>query len=265
MAASDVGVVLSSFGEPAKDALRSAADLAFRRVEMPAVDGEVDPSRLSDSGRRHLSQYVTGLGLELSALGADLGGARFADKATLDYRLDKTRQVMELAGRLRVPVVTTHLGTVDSKTWREGHLLESVRWLAELADRTGTHLAFETGGTDPRTTAELLKAVDCPLLGVCYDPASLLIDGFDPAAGVESLADRLLIARASDALPGSAQRPGRETALGQGQVDLAAYLADLHEAGYDRTTFIRRVGSERPFAELADAKALIEKMLRARG
>ena len=264
MADSGVGVVLSSFGRPAKDALRSAADLAFRRVEMPAVDGDMDPARLSDSGRRHLSHYVAGLGLELSALGADLGGARFADQATLDQRLDKTRRVMELADRLGVPVVTTHLGSFDPNTLHESHLLEAVRWLAEMADRIGTRLAFETGGVDPQATANLLKEVDCPLLGVCYDPGSLLIDGFDSLAGIEPLADRLILARASDALAGTSQRAGRETAIGQGQLDLAAYLADLGQAGYDRSPFIRRTEAEHPLAELADAKARIERILRTR-
>jgi sugar phosphate isomerase/epimerase len=158
-------------------------------------------------------------------------------------------------------VVTSHLGTFDRQSLDKGHLPEAVRWLAEMADRIGTRLAFETDGADPQLTANLLKEVDCPLLGVCYDPAALLIDGFDPLAGLPPLADRILIARARDALAGSGQHPGRETALGHGQIDLQAYLADLEAAGYRGLPFLRRIGAENPLEELKEARKRLQVLL----
>ena len=100
-----IGIVLDSLGQPAKEAMQSAARLAFREVELPVVEGEVDPASLSRTGRRHLLHYVSGLGLRLAALGGDLGGTRFDDGAALERRLDKTRQIIELAAELNVPVV----------------------------------------------------------------------------------------------------------------------------------------------------------------
>jgi sugar phosphate isomerase/epimerase len=114
-----LGVVLDSFGQPIKDALRSAADLELRQVELPATTREVDPIELGRSGRRHLLHYVSGLGLNLAALGGDLGGARFTDSSALDQRLEKTRRIIEMAAELRVPVVTTHLGRVDAETLKK--------------------------------------------------------------------------------------------------------------------------------------------------
>ncbi len=258
----DIGVVLDSFGQPVKDALHSASRLGFRQVEMPATSEEVEPGRLSRTGRRDLLHYVGDMGLRLSALGGDLGGARFGDSSALEQRLEKTRAILEMARDLRVPLVTTHLGRVSEEALTKGHLGEAVRYLAEAADRTGTLLALETGGGAPGLIARVLRDVNCPLLGACYDPASLLIEGYSPLSGVEPLADRILIARVRDALAGSSDRPGRETRLGEGELDLAEYVAALDQAGYHNTAFVRRVRSERPFEDLADARARLESLLR---
>src|SRR5690606_18135078 len=160
-----IGVTLDSFNQPARQALQSAARLAFREVELPAVSGEVDPANLSQTGRRHLLHYVNSQGLRLAALGGDLGGARFNDSAPIERRLDKTRQIIELAAALKVPVVTTHLGRVDQEALERGYVLEAVRELADMADRTGTFVALETGGGDPGALGNLLREVDTPVLG----------------------------------------------------------------------------------------------------
>jgi len=257
-----VGIVLDSLGQPAKEALQSAARLAFQEVELPAVEGEVDPANLSRTGRRHLLHYVSGLGLRLSALGGDLGGARFNDSAALERRLEKTRQIIELAAELKVPVVTTHLGRVDQEAIARGYVVQAVRELADMADRTGTHVAIETGGADPTLLGDLLKEVNTPVLGAAYDPAGLLIDGFEPMGGMGPLADRILNARIRDAVAGTGSRAGRETPVGQGQIDFAEYLAMLDQAGYRGTAFIRRTDAERPVEEVAEAKRRIEKLIR---
>lgn len=257
-----LGVVLDSFGQPVREALQSASRLGFGKVELPAAAGAASPDELSATGRRHLLKHVGGLGLQLSALGGDLGGGRFADSSRLEQRLDRTRAIVEMAADLRVPLVTTHLGQIDEQTLQRGYLLEAIEQLAEISDRTGTFIAFETGGGEPGTLAEVLKRIGARTLGACYDPASLLIDGFDPLSGIEPLANAILIARARDAQAGGPRQPGREVALGSGQIDLPEYLAALDQAGYRSVPFIRRTESDRPLEEIADAKRRLEKVLR---
>lgn len=256
-----LGVVLDSFGQPVKDALRTAAKLELRQVELPATTQEVDPQQLGRSGRRHLMHYVSDLGLNLTALGGDLGGARFTDSSALDQRLEKTRRIIEMAAELRVPVVTTHLGRVDKETLGRGYLLEAVRYLAEISDRTGTFVAVETGSGDPQTLAELLRQVNSSTLGAAYDPASLLVEGYDPLSGIDPLADRIFIARVRDAIAGSERRPGREVNIGDGQVDLAEYLASLDQAGYNRAALIRRTSSDRPIQDIAEARERLRRLV----
>lgn len=257
-----MGVVLDSFVQPAKEALQSASRLGFRQVELPTIAGAVAPEQLSGTGRRHLLKFVGGLGLQLSALGGDLGGGRFADSSHLEQRLERTRAIIEMAAELRVPLVTTHLGQIDEETLSRGHLLEAIEQLADLSDRTGTFIAFETAGGDPKHLSQILRRLDSRTLGACYDPASLLIDGFDPLSGIEPLANSILIARARDAQAGAPRHPGREVPLGSGQVDLAEYLAALDQAGYHNVPFIRRTDSDHPLEEVAEAKRRLDKLIR---
>lgn len=257
----EVGVVLDSLGQPVKESLLAASRLGLRRVELPAVSGEVSPETLSQSGRRHLGRHAAGLGLQLSALGGDLGGPRFADSIASEERLDRTRRIIEMAAEMRVPVVTTHLGRFGSDARGRDMLTAVMRELADIADRAGTFMAFETAGVDPGEMVSLVREVNCDWLGVCYDPASLLIDGYDPIEGVGSAAGRILIARARDAVGGSDRRPGHETPLGYGEVDWARYLAMLDQAGYNNAAFIRRTESDRPLQDIAEAKARLEAMM----
>lgn len=258
---SRLGVVLDSFGQPVREAMETASRLGLRQVEMPAVSGPVEPSELSRSGRRHLLHFVRGLGLNLAALGGDLGGQRFSESGRLEQRLDKTRAIIEMAAELGVPVVTTHLGRVDDDAFAGGLLVEVLEQLANAADRTGRFVAIETAGTTPEKLSELLHRINAPALGVCYDPASLLLEGREPLAGMESVANSIFIARARDAMAGSEQRPGREVPLGTGQVDLADYLAHLDQAGYKSVPFIRRTQSEHPLDDVAVAQRRLQSLM----
>jgi sugar phosphate isomerase/epimerase len=262
MAQPCVGIVLDSFGQPVKDALQSAARLAFREVELPAAAGGADPASLSRTGRRHLLHYVNSLGLHLSALGGDLGGTRFNDGSALERRLDKTRQVIELAAELNVPIVTTHLGRVDEHAVKQGYVVQALQELADMADRTGTFVAVETAGADPAVLGRLIREINAPVVGAAYDPAALVIEGYEPMTGMDPLADHILSARIRDAVAGTGPRPGRETPIGQGQIDFPEYLAMLDQAGYRGTAFIRRQDADRPLEEIADAKRRIDALIR---
>lgn len=261
MSSPDVGLVLDCFRQPAKNALQSAARLKFRQLELPAAHGEVAPSALSTSGRRDLRHYVSSLGMQLSSLGADVGGGRFTDPATIERSLDATRQVAELAADLQVPIVTAHLGRLDKQTLERTDVAAAVRELADIADRTGTFFAFETAGAEPTTLAKLLREVGSPQVGACYDPGSLVISGVDPLSGIEPLADHILLARARDAIAGIGDRPGREAPFGQGEVDFAAYLASLDAAGYKRVPFLRRSNADDPSEELSKARERLLSLL----
>ena len=61
---------------------------------------------------------------------------------------------------------------------------------------------------------------------------------------------------------GSGSRAGHETRLGEGQIDLAEYLAALDEAGYHGVPFIRRTSANRPIEDIAEAKSRLDALVR---
>jgi len=239
---------------PGPEAIRQAAEMGYQMVEIGTVGTEFEPRRFGQTARRHLRRYVLDLNMEIAALGVDIGGRRFADPARLEEAFDRTRAAMEMAAQIRVPIVVVELGPVGEAD--DSHL-EALRLLGQIADATGTFLALLTGQAGAQYLAELIKQLDCPMIRVCYDPAALLLAGYEPLAGIEHLADQIILAHVRDAVGGSGYRTAHETPLGEGQIDLAEYIAYLHEAGYFGPQIVRRLHAENPLAELAKAREVM--------
>jgi len=109
--------------------------------------------------------------------------------------------------------------------------VQAVDAVGAVADRAGVRFGIETGQEDPKVLAELLAHFNNPALGINYDPANLVMNGFDPIGGVAVLAGHIVYVHAKDAVGGRGQA-GREVELGQGQVDYPAFVAALDAAGY---------------------------------
>ena len=158
---------------------------------------------------------------------------------------------------MHVPVVTAHVGTVpaeaDSPTRKL--IYQAVDAIGAMADRAGVRFGIETGQEEPAVLADLLAQFNNAALGINYDPANLLMNGFDPIAGVGTLAGHIVYVHAKDAVGGlpSKGRQGREVELGQGDVDYPAFLAALDSAGYHGWHTVEHKRSVNPVAELAAA------------
>lgn len=259
-----LGIAVDDLGLGPKEGLQQAVRMGYGAVELDASKGEVDPTNLSQSGMRHLRKLVDSLGLELAVLGGPAGAGGFTNPATADARIDKARRILELAARLRVPVVTAYVGSLpdDPKDRRYQLVAEALDHLGEFADKTGTALAIRTSDDSPAALRALLAGLNCPTLRVCYDPGSLLIHGHDPIAGVGELAGQIAASHLRDAVAGSKAAAGREVRMGSGQVDVLAYLAALEEGHYAGPQILRRTDSADPVGDLAAAKAYLDRLLR---
>ncbi len=258
-----LGVSADDFGLGPKRGLRQASRLGFRAVELAATRGDLDASKLSRSAKRHLLKYAEGLGLVLAMLDGRLGPTGLTDPARAEECVERTRRILELASRIRVPVIATHLGQVpdDADHPRRRMALDALDALAEHADKTGTALAVETAQASPEQIRLLIEQINSPLVRVCYDPGALLIHGHDPLAGLASLGDHVAASYLRDGLPGSREAAGREVRLGTGQVDLAAYLDALGD-DYTGPHMIRRAEASDPAADIAAGKEHAERLLR---
>lgn len=259
-----IAVNIDDLRLPTKDALRKAAELKFGAVELATVAGDLAPSNLSSSGRRHLARFAGGFGLEMAALVADVAGLSLTDPRTAGERVERTCGVIELAADLKVPVVTASAGALTHPETGEPSSLatEALRRIGEYADSRGVVYAMRPSRDAGERLAAVLDVLRCPSIRVGLDPAAMVMSGVDPLASIERFIGQISLLHARDALAGLADRPGRETRLGEGEVDLVALLSVLHAAEYTGTYVVRRMDSNTPVLDIQAGRDMLVRRLR---
>jgi len=247
-----VGVDLQDLGLPPKAGLRRASAMGFRAVQFPAVTGELSARFLSMSGRRHLKRFAAGLGLDVAALVADFPSMRLTQPNSIDQRVNQTIDVIEMAANMAVPVVVTSLGAVtDAESGAVAPVAaEALGRLAEASDARNVTLAlrpaYDTGGR----LVSVLNEIACLAVGVCLDPAETVMCGCHPLDRFDDWATRVALVYVRDATAGEPGRAGRETSLGEGEVDLRGMLAALRDCEYRGDFILRREEATSPATQL---------------
>lgn len=256
-----ISVLADDLNLPPKEALRTAARIGATGVQLFTTRGELAAENLSASGRRDLARFIRNLGLTWTAVCADLGGARFADPARVEQYVQRTRRSLELAREVGVPVVTAHAGPIpeDPQGPTARQIADAVGQIGEFADRVGVVYALETGQESVATLAGLLDRLANPALGINYDPANVILRGEDALEGVQRVAGQIRYVHAKDAVSGGGEGGGgRIVPLGQGQLDYAAFLAALEDAGYGGPHCIETRAADR-VADAAHAVAFLSR------
>jgi sugar phosphate isomerase/epimerase len=227
-----LGARLECLGLPFRAALAAAARMKLAGVQLDAV-GDFHPDRLSQSGRREVMHALRSNGLELTALAVPLRNG-LDTPVNLEPRLAHVRKVLSLSFELGARRVIVEAGRVPDKPDDPpgATLRESLTALGSHADRVGAVLAVETGLESGAALAGFLRSFPGGL-GVNYDPANLLLHGFDPVANVAPLKDLIVHTHAHDARPGAASPSAQSAPIGGGDVDWMAYLASLAAIEYD--------------------------------
>jgi sugar phosphate isomerase/epimerase len=261
-----LGVCIDDLRLPGPEAIQQAARMGYRAIQIGTVASEFEPQRFCETARRHLRRFVNDQNLEIAALLVDIGGLRFGDPARLEEGIDRTVAAIQMAAQMHVPIVAVELGPVVPE---DTHIEQSLRQLAQTCDSTGTFLALQTGYTDPEEMARMIRNLGGSTLRACYDPAALLLGGFEALPGIGPPAGQIILAYVRDAIAGRGSQSGggrapqgRETALGEGELDLAEYLAALQEAGHFVPLIVRRTQAMHPVVELSKAKEALEAVVR---
>jgi sugar phosphate isomerase/epimerase len=256
-----VGIITASLLMETKGGLRKAKEIGAHGVQLWIVDNDLDPRNLPKSGRDDLITFMASLGLERSALCGDIGG--FANPATVDEHIERTKGMFDLCVDLRTPVLTTHIGVVPEDTGSPpyGALLQAVREVADYAAERGCCFATETGPESGEALAEFLRAVSSPGAKVNFDPANLCMMGFDHLADVRALKDFIVHTHAKDGIFDSSGQPGdREVPLGKGDVGFPPYLAELRAIGYNGYLTIERECGDDPVADITEAVRFLKTL-----
>jgi sugar phosphate isomerase/epimerase len=229
MANFKIGVITNSFRVPDwREQIRIAKQIGADGVQLYNINDDLDPAKLSQSGREEVKQYVASLGLEISAICGDEGFG-FANPETVEKAIARAKEFLKLSVDLGPGIVTTHIGTIpddpEAVAWKT--MAAALEELGPYADKVGGVLATETGPEEPELMVKFFKSLKTNVIRVNYDPANLTMRGFDAVKGVYTLRDYIVHTHAKDGVIGD-----HEVALGDGDVDWPNYLKALKEINY---------------------------------
>ncbi|MBI2950515.1 sugar phosphate isomerase/epimerase [bacterium] len=255
-----VGVMVESFRVGVREGVRMAKEVGADGIQVYTTRGEMAPENLSTSGRQDFLRYVQSQGLAISALCGDYGKGGFVNPEGLEQRAENTKHVFDLARDLGVSYVTTHIGQVpeDRRSREWSALVEVIRDVAAYGARLGCCFATETGPESGAHLRDFLKQVNSDGARVNYDPANMVMRGFDPVQGARDLKGFIVHTHAKD---GVRHEDGtrKEVPLGEGQVPWDDYIAALDEAGYDGFYTVEREVGENPAADIRKAVAFLRR------
>ena len=255
-----IGVMIESFRLGVKKGIRKAAEIGADGFQVYVTQGELAPWNLTQTGRRDFMNFVRTQGLQVSALCGDLGGDGFVSTVGLDERIDKTRQILDLSRDLGVRIVTTHVGVIpeDENAPARKIMRAALDELGSYAERVGSVFASETGPESPRLMGDFLKSLSAGTVRVNYDPANLVMLGFDHIGGVRDLADHIVHTHAKDGIRTADGKP-LEVPLGKGSVRWEEYLATLEEIGYRGFFTVEREVGDDPVKDIQEAVAFLRR------
>lgn len=197
-------------------------------IEEPRVWTDVFQS-FRDSGIEVLSGMFATPGEDYTSLESirRTGGVR--PDQTWPVALEQAIRVADLAAEAGLRLVTFHAGFIphDVDDPVRAIVLERIRMIGEVFAKRGVSVGLETGQETAETLLSILKELDCPSVGVNFDPANMILYGMgDPVEALTMLSPYVVQVHIKDAIP--APQPGiwgTETRVGDGAVDWSAFLS----------------------------------------
>jgi sugar phosphate isomerase/epimerase len=267
-----IGAMTTSFRKGFQKGLEAAAALGVDGVQIWATNltyydpdhavGELDPDTSTEDVRKDLLATLKRLNLDISALCGDLGRG-FVKPDHIKEDVAKTKRMMDLCKLLGVKVLTSHIGRIPEDSGDAGWktAAAALEEIGAHGDEIGVVFASETGPEPGATLAKFLKSLKTKSVKANYDPANIVMNGFDPVQGAYDLAGLIAHTHAKD---GNGPGPNRgEVPLGEGQVPWPKYLRALREIGYEGYLTIEREVGENPSADIATAAGFLRAQLAA--
>ena len=279
-----IGVITDCFKRPLKDCLALAGELGFDGVQIYATTGEFSPESLTAEKKQEIKAQLAAQKLEISALCGDMGGHGYEIAQDNPARIEKTKEIIDLAVEFGTSVITTHIGVIpdDKNHPRYQVMLDALNACGSYAKEKGVTLAIETG---PETAPTLKMFLDDTTggVGVNLDPANfVMVTGQDPVEAVELLGKYIVHTHVKDGKLLKKTDPKIiydcfaeggiealniadyfiETPLGEGNVDFPRYIAALQKVGFDGYLTIERETGADPAADIVIARDMVQQILK---
>lgn len=172
----------------------------------------------------------------------------FGNPATRAERLERLQWALDRTRALGLTDLMLHAGFIPEPGDADRQpFLDTLGRVSALAQAKGVTVAFETGQETADLLRRTLDELRCANLKVNFDPANMLLyDKGDPLRAVELLGPDIRSVHVKDArrptVPGTW---GEEVPLGQGEVNIRAFLKTLQKVGYQGPLCIEReVGNQ---------------------
>lgn len=278
-----LGVITDCFKKSHEEGIKLVAKLKLGGVQIYATTGEFSPN-LSIKEKDKYKKLLKENGLIVSALCGDMGGYGFEIEKDNRERIEKTKEIIDLAVEFNTNVVTTHIGVIpdDEEHPRFNVMLNALTECGRYAKEKGVTLAIETGPEKAKTLLSFLRKTKGGV-GVNLDPANFtMVTGQDAVEAVYVLKDYIVHTHLKDgimidenqdptevyhafAVGGvdalNACKGFKELPIGEGAVDWVNYIKALKEIGYNGFLTIERETGEDPFADIERAVTFIKNLL----
>ena len=277
-----IGIMLECFKKPFDESLRIAREIGADALQIGlfALDQP-------HAARMEALDRIKSNGLRVSAVCGDLGGHGFTRAEDNAAKIETSKRIMELALDFETNVVTTHIGVIPAdRGGCYGVLSEACAALGRFGEQCGARFAIETGPETPEVLNDFLNQLQTKGIGVNFDPANLvMVTGADPIQGVYTLKDKIVHTHAKDGIMlkqtdaaviyGIFADGGiedfrmeeyfREVPLGQGNVNLPAWLAALSDIGYQGVVTVEREVGTDPVGDISMAVRYLKEQMQTAG
>jgi sugar phosphate isomerase/epimerase len=228
--------------------------------EAPSVWGET-----AALCRGHEMTIVSGMvecvGEDYSTLESIRRTGGIVPDATWKQNRANFKSAAAIARKLGLKLVTFHAGAFPEDESDPGYdrLLGRLAETAEIFAGQKLQVGLETGQETATVLAKALRRLNCPNLGVNFDPANIILyDNGSPVEALREVAPWVCQVHIKDAMrtptPGMW---GREVVAGTGEVDWRAFFALLKEMGYEGDFVIEREAGDRRAEDVRIAKGLV--------
>ena len=277
-----IGVILESFRLKRSDAIKKAAEIGAKGIQMYATKGENSPENLTPEKRKELLNEVKGNGLCFSALCGDLGEGFWRVERNKEL-IEKSKRILDLAKDLETNIVTTHIGPVPSDKNNERYKImqEACFELSRYADSIDAHFAIETGPEKSEVLKGFLDSLGSKGVAVNLDPANLvMVPKDDPVKAVYNLKDYIVHTHAKDGVNNYYVDPEvvygvkkfdensinqgnsfNEVPLGTGSVPYEEYLKALEDIGFKGFLTIEREVGDNPEKDIRIAYDFLKNII----
>ncbi len=248
-----VGVMFECLKLNAKDGIRTLAEIGADGFQILCIGSGDGPSPdMSRTARCEFAEFVASHNLEISAMRAEYGYG-FIDPARNDEIVAKSKKCIDLTAELGVRAVSSCIGALpdDEKDARWGIMFDALSDLAAHAASRGVTFACETGHASIPTLKRFLDGIQGGGIGVNYDPANLVMAGFEHLDGVGIMGDYIVHTHAKDGV--RVHDKPKEVPLGKGAVNFPEWIGRLDAVGYDGFLTVERSVGADPVGEIAEA------------